>query len=95
MNNLVPLHGRTPREICLSQPSSFTEAESAIQSLKKGQLLLVNLADLPPSSSQRISDYLAGSAHSLSGQCTEVGNGVFLFAPPSIPIQTALAITTD
>ncbi|QUY44753.1 cell division protein SepF [Acaryochloris marina] len=89
MNNLVPLHGKTPCEIRLSHPSSFTEAEADVQSLKKGQLLLVNLADLPPSSSQRISDYLAGSAHSLSGQCKEVGNGVFLFAPPSVPIQTA------
>ena len=87
MNNLIPLHGKSPCEIVLSHPSSFTEAEADVKSLKKGQLLLVNLADIPLTSAQRISDYLAGSAHSLSGQFTEVGNGVYLFAPPSIPIQ--------
>lgn len=95
MNNLIPLHGKTPCEILLSHPSSFTEAEADIQALKKGQLLLVNLADLPSASSQRISDYLAGSAHSLSGQCTEVGNGVYLFAPPTIPIQKASEIADE
>ncbi|MGR3280539.1 cell division protein SepF, partial [Acaryochloris marina NIES-2412] len=59
------------------------------------QLLLVNLADLPFTSAQRISDYLSGSTHSLSGQCTEVGNGVYLFAPPTIPIQTVSEIADE
>ena len=95
MNNLIPLHGKTPCEILLSQPSSFTEAEADAQSLKQGQLLLVNLADLPSTSAQRISDYLAGSAHSLSGQCREVGNGVYLFAPPTISIQTVSAMADE
>ncbi|UJB73270.1 cell division protein SepF (plasmid) [Acaryochloris sp. 'Moss Beach'] len=95
MNNLIPLHRKTPCEILLSQPSSFTEAEADVQSLKKGQLLLVNLADLPSTSAQRISDYLAGSAYSLCGQFTEVGNGIYLFAPPTIPLQTASEITDE
>lgn len=38
-------------------------------------------------SARRIVDYLAGSAHSLDGQHTEVGNGVYLFASSSIPVQ--------
>ncbi len=71
MNNLIPLHGKSPCEIRLTHLSTFTEAEVAAQSLKKGQLLLVNLANLPCASAQRSSDYLAGSAHSLSGQYTE------------------------
>lgn len=37
----------------------------------------------------------AGSTHSLSSQCTEVGNGVFLFSPPTLPIQTALEIADE
>ncbi|WP_299486819.1 cell division protein SepF [Acaryochloris sp. IP29b_bin.137] len=89
MDNLIPLHRKSTCEICLSQPRSLVEVKATAQSLKQGQLLLVNLANLPLTTALRISDYLAGSAYSLSGQFTEVGNGVYLFAPPSISIQTA------
>ena len=87
MNNLVLFPGQSSSEIYLSNPSSFREAEEAVHCLKNGQLLLINLEKLPPKSAQRISDYLAGSAHSLYGEYTEVGNGVYLFAPQSFPIK--------
>lgn len=86
MNNLTPIHGLACR-IILSYPNTFTEAEVYTQALKKGQLLLVNLGKLPYESARRITDFLAGSTYSIRGQFREIGNGVYLFAPPSISIQ--------
>lgn len=80
MNNLTPIYGLAC-EIVLSYPNNFTEAEVDAQALKKGQLLLVNLAKLPYESVQRVTDFLAGSTHSIRGQYREI------FAPPSISIQ--------
>ncbi|KAI9132468.1 cell division protein SepF [Acaryochloris sp. CCMEE 5410] len=87
MNNLIPIHDLAC-EIVLSYPNTFAEAAIDAQALKKGQLLLVSLGNLPYESAQRITDFLAGSTHSLMGQVREIGNGVYLFAPPSISILT-------
>lgn len=86
MNNLVIFPGQSSSEIYLSNPRSFREAKEAAHCLKNGQLLLVNLENLSPKSAQRISDYLAGCTNSLFGEYTEVGNGVYLFAPQTFPI---------
>lgn len=95
MHNLTPLSGTSFTEIFLSSPRSFGDADEAIAHLKAGQLVLVNSKHLTSSSAQRIQDYLAGSVHSLDGQFTEVGNGVYLFSPPTIPTQKILSFSTE
>ncbi|QUY46256.1 cell division protein SepF [Acaryochloris marina] len=87
MHNLTPFPGTSLTEIFLSNPKSFSDADTAISHLKAGELILVNSKHLAGDSAQRIIDYLAGSVQSLDGQFTEVGNGVYLFSPPTIPTQ--------
>lgn len=87
MNNLTPFLGTSLTDVFLSNPKSFGDADEAITCLKAGQLILVNTKHLTANSAQRIIDYLNGSVHSVDGQFTEVGNGVYLFSPPSMPTQ--------
>lgn len=95
VKNLTPFPGRSLTKICLFNPKSFTEAESAIKQLKSGQLLLVNLDHLSSESLKRFTDYLAGSTHALDGQFTQVGNGVYLFSPPTIPTQKISSLSSE
>ena len=95
MNNLTPFPGTSLTEIYLSNPKSFDDADKAITCLKAGQLILVNTKHLTANSAQRIIDYLAGSVHSIDGQFTEVGNGVYLFSPPTIPTQKLSSFSSE
>lgn len=95
MHNLTPFPGTSLTEIFLSSPKSFNDADEAITHLKVGQLVLVNSKHLTPNSAQRIIDYLAGSIQSLDGQFTEVGNGVYLFSPSTIPTQKISSFSSE
>lgn len=95
MYNLTPFPGKSLPEFFLSSPRSFEAADEAITRLKAGQLILVNTKHLTSDSAQRIIDYLTGSVQSLDGQFTEVGNGVYLFSPPTIPTQKIPSFTSD
>lgn len=95
MHNLTPFPGTSLTDIFLSNPKSFSDADEAITRLKSGKLILVNTKHLTSDSAQRIIDYLDGSVQSLDGQFTEVGNGVYLFSPPTIPTQRILNLTSE
>jgi FtsZ-interacting cell division protein YlmF len=90
MNNLLSLGtgGRSQR-IAFLTPKSFEETEAAIQALKEGEVLLCNLANLGEAQAQRIADFVSGGTCALSGNKTEIGNGVYLFAPASVTITRA------
>lgn len=87
MKNLVPFLVKSSCKIVLSNPSTFRDLEVDVQALKEGQVLLVNLTNFSYSSVQRITNFLAGSTHSLYGAYTEVGNGVYLFTPQNVHIM--------
>lgn len=86
MNNLLSFEGLSPYGIQLFPLKSFEEAQRAIQALKAGEMLLVDLASLETNLAQRLADYLAGSVLALSGKHTRIGNEVHLFAPPTFEI---------
>lgn len=90
MDNLLPLGGGSSNQrIAFLTPKSFEETESAIVALRAGEVLLCNLASLGEAEAQRIADFVSGGTCALSGHQAEIGNGVFLFTPPSITISTA------
>ncbi|NCJ05889.1 cell division protein SepF [Synechococcales cyanobacterium C] len=90
MNNLLPISGQSGYNIAFLKPQSFEDAQYAIEQLKQGTVVLFNLAALDPKLAQRISDYAAGSTCAIAGEAREVGNGVFIYTPPSVLIKTQL-----
>lgn len=95
MDNLTPFPRTSLTEIFLSNPKSFGDADEVITRLRAGKLVLVNSKHLTAHSAQRIIDYLAGSIRSLDGQFTEVGNGVYLFSPPTVPTEKVSSFSSD
>jgi cell division inhibitor SepF len=86
MRNLLPLTSTSGYKIAFLSPQTFEETRDAISALKDGEILLFNLAELGPVQAQRISDFVSGCACALSGHKAVVGNGVVLFAPPTVQI---------
>ncbi len=86
MRNLLPLTSTSGYKIAFLSPQTFEETRDAIAALKDGEILLFNLAELGPLQAQRISDFVSGCACALSGHKAVVGNGVVLFAPPTVQI---------
>jgi cell division inhibitor SepF len=87
MRNLLPLTSTSGYKIAFLSPQTFEETRDAIAALKDGEILLFNLAELGPVQAQRISDFVSGCACALSGHKAVVGNGVVLFAPPTVQIS--------
>ena len=86
MNNIIPLFGSSRHEISVFKPGSFEEAQHAINQLKLGQPIMLNISELPHQTAQRITDFVSGSVSILSGQSVNVGNGVFLYSLSDIEV---------
>ena len=71
------------------KPVSFEEAQQAINQLKLGQPIMLNIAELPHPTAQRITDFVSGSVSILCGQSIDVGNGVFLYSLSEIEVAGA------
>lgn len=68
------------------KPSSFEEAQQAVDHLKSGCLVMCNVSELPFKLAQRIIDFLSGSIDILSGDVVKVGSGVFLYSLTEIEV---------
>lgn len=86
MDNVIPLFGSSQSEIKVVKPSSFEEAQQAVDQLKAGRLVMCNVSELPSHLAQRIIDFLSGSINILSGEVVNVGNGVFLYSLTEIEV---------
>ncbi|NJK41682.1 MAG: cell division protein SepF [Acaryochloridaceae cyanobacterium SU_2_1] len=87
---MLPLPGIPHYTIAVLKPQSFDEATQAVDALKAGTVILLNLASLGADKAQRFADFAAGSACALSGHQKMLGNHIFLFAPPMVQIVTQL-----
>jgi cell division inhibitor SepF len=88
MNNLLPLPGMGNCAIAILRPQTFDETARAVEALKTGTIILLNLADLASDKAQRFLDFAAGSTCALSGHHQVIGRGIFLFAPPTVEVTT-------
>ena len=87
MSNVIPLFGSSSQKIRVFKPEVFEEVQQVIEQLKLGQLIMLNVSEVPPSLAQRIIDVLSGSVDILSGQAVNVGNGVFLYSLSDIEVS--------
>jgi cell division inhibitor SepF len=89
MRNLLSLNSSNYK-IAYLTPKSFEDTREAIAALRDGEILLCNLSELAPLQAQRIADFVSGGTCAIAGHRAVIGNGVFLFAPPSVQINAAL-----
>jgi len=89
LNNIIGLNSAlTQSEMLIVEPKSFEEALEVVESLRVRKAVIVNLSSLEPEAAQRLIDFVAGATHALDGHQQRVGDGIFLFSPSNVVINS-------
>lgn len=75
-------------EVLVIEPRAFEESLEIIDHLRGRKSVLLNLHMLDNESSQRVVDFLSGACHAIDGHQQRIGDGVFLFAPATVVINS-------
>jgi cell division inhibitor SepF len=73
-------------EIVTIIPNVFDEVRLAADQLKQGKPALVNLSNLGPEERLWALHFLNGVIYAMDGQTRDIGNRVYLFAPPNVDV---------
>jgi len=89
-NNLKVVNHPNSRgyEVMVIEPRSFEESLEIVGNLRQRKSVVLNLHLLDNEQSQRIVDFLSGATHALDGNQQKIGEGVFIFTPSNIAIQS-------
>jgi cell division inhibitor SepF len=75
-------------EVLVIEPRQFEESIEIVDHLRNRKSVLLNLHMLDNEQSQRVVDFLSGATWAIDGHQQRIGDGVFLFAPASVTINT-------
>jgi FtsZ-interacting cell division protein YlmF len=75
-------------EVLVIEPRAFEESLEIVEHLRTRKSVLLNLHMLDNEGSQRVVDFLSGACHAIDGHQQKIGDGVFLFAPSSVVINS-------
>lgn len=75
-------------EVLVIEPRQFEESLDIVEHLRSRKSVLLNLHMLDNENSQRVVDFLSGACHAIDGHQQRIGDGVFLFAPSSVIINS-------
>lgn len=75
-------------EVLVIEPRQFEESIDIVEHLRSRKSVLLNLHMLDNENSQRVVDFLSGACHAIDGHQQRIGDGVFLFAPASVVINS-------
>jgi len=81
--------------IGLYEPKSFEEATAIAESIKKGNVVTVNLHKLSKDYAQRMIDFLTGVVYALDGRIEKVGHNLILCSPSSIRVTGRITMSAD
>lgn len=75
-------------EVLVVEPRQFEESVEIVDHLRNRKSVLLNLHMLDNEQSQRVVDFLSGATWAIDGHQQRIGDGVFLFAPSSVTINS-------
>ena len=76
-------------EVLVLEPKGFEEAPLVVQHLRDRKTVVLNLTLMEPDQAQRTVDFIAGATYAVDGHQERVGDGIFLFAPSTVTINTS------
>lgn len=73
----------------LVEPNNFDEMPGAVQSIRNGSAVILNLTMMEPDQAQRAVDFAAGATFYGDGHQERVGESIFLFCPANFEVRTS------
>jgi cell division inhibitor SepF len=80
--------------IFVTAPKSFEECPSLVDNLKCRKPVIISLEKLDAAAARKIFDFLSGATYALNGNIQRIVNGAFVFAPESVNVLTAQAVSS-
>ena len=88
-NNIIDMSSSLSQsEMMIMEPKSFDDASNIVESLRHRKAVIVNLGQLEGDESQRLIDFVAGATYALDGNQEQIGEGIFLFSPSNVVINS-------
>lgn len=89
LSNIIGLNSSmASSEMVIVEPESFDDALDIVESLRSRKAVIINLTGLEMDQAQRLIDFVAGATHALNGNQERVGEGIFLFSPSNVVINS-------
>lgn len=95
MSNVIDMRANGNSEVILMEPRSFEEMPEAIQALRDGKMVVLNLTMMEPDQAQRAVDFVAGGTYATDGHQERVGESIFLFTPRSVQVTTSSGLSNE
>jgi FtsZ-interacting cell division protein YlmF len=73
--------------INMCYPKRFEDIIKLIDSIKRGEAVIVDLGVLPEDVCQKMLDFMSGAIYALSGSMQRISGTTFLFAPPFVRVN--------
>lgn len=80
---------RSGAEVCLFAPRTFSEVTEIADSLRRRQVVIVNLQTVDRSLLQRIVDFVSGTTYVLDGRMQKLADGIYLIVPTGVAVNAA------
>jgi hypothetical protein len=74
-------------EVVILEPQVFSDIPSAVHSLRRNQLVVLNLAKMTYEEAQRSVDFIAGGAYMCQGSLEKIDVNIFLLTPQETNIR--------
>lgn len=91
-SNIVGLSQPPASEMVIVEPRSFDDAMGVVEALRQRRAVIINLTGLDSDQAQRLIDFVSGATHAIDGNQERVGEGIFLFTPNNVVINS---LTTE
>jgi cell division inhibitor SepF len=75
-------------EMVIVEPRSFDDALAVVEALRNRRAVIINLTGLDTEQAQRLIDFVSGATHAIDGNQERVGEGIFLFTPSNVVINS-------
>ncbi|MDR1689036.1 MAG: cell division protein SepF [Clostridiales bacterium] len=86
-DNVTHIKPDVQRNVVLAPLKSVDGAPAVIDSLRAGDVCIVNLEGVELDTAQRIADFLGGASHAMNGAIKRVNENIFIMAPEGVNIN--------
>ena len=73
-------------EVFVIRPQAFDDAQTVVDFMKRGKVIVINMEGLQLEPAQRIIDFIGGACDALDGSIQGISNNIFIAAPSNIAV---------
>ena len=78
---------RATGEVFVIKPQAFDDAQTVVDFMKKGKVIVINMEGLQLEPAQRIIDFIGGACYGITGELRAISANIFIAVPSNIEVS--------